>query len=86
LYSPGARHSARPPPPRAPSSSPPATTVRRITYTPANDGAEVVLIRIEGAGHTWPGHPSPIKFLGKSTTDIDANDLIWDFFVARPMK
>jgi len=28
----------------------------------------------------------PVSFIGKSTLDISANDLIWDFFGKHPMK
>jgi polyhydroxybutyrate depolymerase len=62
------------------------TTVKRTTYGPGKDGAEVVLIAIEGGGHTWPGKKPPIGFLGKSTLDIAANDVIWQFFQKHPMK
>ena len=62
------------------------TKVRTKTYGPAKDGAEVVLIEIEGGGHTWPGQKAPISFLGRSTLDISANDLMWDFFQKHPMK
>ncbi|MCA9122924.1 MAG: prolyl oligopeptidase family serine peptidase [Planctomycetaceae bacterium] len=62
------------------------TTVRRKFYGPGKNGTEVVLIEIEGGGHTWPGQKSPLKFLGKSTLDISANDLIWEFFQKHPMK
>lgn len=57
------------------------TSVRRYTYGPGKDGTEVVLYRIEGGGHTWPGSNTFFKgILGKSTHDIDANELIWEFF------
>jgi polyhydroxybutyrate depolymerase len=56
------------------------TTVRQLTYGPGKNGSEVILIEIEGGGHTWPGHKSLIPFLGKTTLDISANDLMWDFF------
>jgi polyhydroxybutyrate depolymerase len=62
------------------------TTVKQKTYGPGQDGAEVVLIEIEGGGHTWPGQKPAIGFLGKSTLDISANDLIWQFFQKHPMK
>jgi polyhydroxybutyrate depolymerase len=61
-------------------------TVTRKTYGPGKDGAEVVLIEIEGGGHTWPGQEPRVKFLGKSTKDISANDLMWEFFQKHPMK
>ncbi len=62
------------------------TTVRKEVYGPGQDGAEVVLISIKGGGHTWPGRKPPVSFIGKSTLDISANDLIWDFFGKHPMK
>ncbi len=61
------------------------TTVTRKTWGPGKDGAEVILYTIEGGGHTWPGRPRFVEFLGKSTRDISANDLIWDFFQKHPM-
>lgn len=62
------------------------TTVERRTWGPGTDGAEVILYIVAGGGHTWPGRERPIKFLGKSTRDISANDLIWEFFEKHPMK
>lgn len=61
------------------------TRVVRKTYGSGRDGSEVVLILIEGGGHTWPGRETRLKFLGRSTREISANDLLWDFFVAHPM-
>jgi len=63
------------------------TTVMQRTYGPGTDGAEVVLLVIKGGGHTWPGREPPSRLLfGKSTKDISANDLIWEFFKKHPMK
>ena len=62
------------------------TTVQRKLYGHGKDGAEVVLFVIDGGGHTWPGKQPPVKFLGKSTKNISANDLIWEFFEKHPMK
>jgi polyhydroxybutyrate depolymerase len=62
------------------------TKVKMKTYGPAKDGAEVVLFEIEGGGHTWPGRDPLVRFLGKSSKDISANDLIWEFFQKHPMK
>ncbi len=61
------------------------TRVVRKVYGGGADGAEVVLIVIEGGGHTWPGRDAYRKRLGVSTKDISANDLMWDFFRAHPM-
>ena len=62
------------------------TTAKRITYGPGKNGAEVVLVEIEGTGHTWPGMPPPVTFLGKSTKNVSANDMMWEFFRKHPMK
>jgi polyhydroxybutyrate depolymerase len=62
------------------------TMVIRKKYGPGKDDAEVILYTIEGGGHTWPGEKSRVAFLGKSTFDISANDLIWEFFQKHPMK
>jgi polyhydroxybutyrate depolymerase len=60
------------------------TSIRK-SYGPGKEGAEVVLIEIEGGGHTWPGQEPRVKFLGKSTKDISANDMMWEFFEKHPM-
>jgi polyhydroxybutyrate depolymerase len=62
------------------------TSVERATYGPGKNGSEVVLITIEGGGHTWPGREPRLNFLGKSTKNISANDLMWDFFQKHPLK
>jgi polyhydroxybutyrate depolymerase len=51
------------------------------------DGTDVVLYRIIGGGHTWPGNPLGLLsslFLGKVCLDIDASELIWKFFADHP--
>lgn len=59
--------------------------VVKKTYGPGKQGAEVVLYAVEGGGHTWPGRRSPIQLIGRSTLNISANDLIWEFFEKHPM-
>jgi polyhydroxybutyrate depolymerase len=54
--------------------------VTRQTYGGGKRGAAVVLITIEGGGHTWPGMAPMVAFLGKSAMNISANDLMWEFF------
>ena len=56
------------------------TNVIKKTYAAKAGGSEVVLIEIEGGGHTWPGVDPPVQFIGKSTKDVSANDMIWEFF------
>ncbi|MGH7192480.1 MAG: alpha/beta hydrolase family esterase [Candidatus Saccharimonadales bacterium] len=55
-------------------------TVTRKNYGAGKGGAEVALVVIDGAGHTWPGKKPPTRMLGKSALNISANDLMWDFF------
>ncbi len=61
-------------------------TVTRKTYGGGKDGTEVVLVLIEGGGHTWPGMRSPAKILGKSELNVSANDLMWEFFQKHKLK
>jgi polyhydroxybutyrate depolymerase len=42
--------------------------------------ASVTLCLIEGAGHCWPGQPCRLPGLGEPTTDIDANEVMWELF------
>jgi polyhydroxybutyrate depolymerase len=65
---------------RYPEQARDGTTVTRTTYSGGKNGSEVVLITIEGGGHSWPGLDWHPELLGKSTKNISANDLIWDFF------
>jgi polyhydroxybutyrate depolymerase len=60
--------------------------ITKKTYGPGSDRAEVVLFTIEGGGHTWPGVDLKLPFLGKTTQNIAATDLIWDFFQKHPIK
>ena len=57
-------------------------TATRYTYAPCRNGTEVVLWKLTGAGHVWPGglqdYLTPV--LGKSTLVIDANAEMWRFF------
>jgi hypothetical protein len=70
---------------KLPDTAHDGTTVTKKTYGPGRQGAEVVLLVIEGGGHTWPGHMTIEKLLGKATQQISANDLIWEFFQKHPM-
>jgi polyhydroxybutyrate depolymerase len=42
----------------------------------------VVLYTIEGGGHTWPGgwQYYPEERIGKTCRDINASELMWEFF------
>ncbi|HKK42459.1 MAG TPA: PHB depolymerase family esterase [Bacteroidales bacterium] len=58
------------------------TRVRKMLYPNGVEGTEVILYKIEGGGHTWPGGIQylPVLLIGKTSWDIDANEVIWDFF------
>ncbi|MDZ4818099.1 MAG: PHB depolymerase family esterase [Planctomycetota bacterium] len=56
------------------------TTTIRTTYGPGDEGTEVVLYLVEGAGHTWPGRPPRPHYLGHSTNSFSANAVMWEFF------
>jgi polyhydroxybutyrate depolymerase len=57
--------------------------VTRTSYGGCADGAEAVLYTTEGDGHTWPGSAA-VPRLGPVTQEIDATDLMWEFFEAHP--
>jgi polyhydroxybutyrate depolymerase len=58
------------------------TRVTRKEYTNDANENEVVLYAIDGGGHTWPGgfQYLPAWIIGKTSRDIDANEVIWEFF------
>ncbi|MFM7318135.1 MAG: alpha/beta hydrolase family esterase, partial [bacterium] len=62
------------------------TSITRKTFGHGRDGAEVVLIEIQGGGHTWPGQAPRMQSLGKSTKNISANEVMWEFFEKHPLK
>jgi polyhydroxybutyrate depolymerase len=57
--------------------------VRTTSYADCASDADVVLYTIEGGGHTWPGAVE-VPRLGFTTYEIDATELIWEFFEAHP--
>jgi polyhydroxybutyrate depolymerase len=66
-------------PDRAPGDG---TRVRREPYGPCREGSEVALYAVEGGGHTWPGGYQylPERLIGRTSRDMDASDVIWEFF------
>lgn len=58
------------------------TRVWKEEYANKEEGLRVVLYGIDGGGHRWPGgsgNPRE-KMVGKSSQDINACNVIWDFF------
>jgi polyhydroxybutyrate depolymerase len=56
-------------------------------WTGCMDGAEVALYTVNGGGHNWPGgidaalaNPQYAAFVGVTTQEIDAGELMWEHF------
>lgn len=71
------------------------TTVTRYVYSGGQKGTEVLLYKVAGGGHTWPAHEDKRRLLskiivdkavGKKSRDIDACEVIWDFFKNHPRE
>lgn len=79
-----AAHDGCPPVPAAEATRTNAAghTATRLTYGPCSSGKPVVLWRLTGSGHVWPGAPQKhsTKLLGTATDVIDADTEIWTFF------
>lgn len=58
------------------------TRVEAFAYRSCSSGTPVVLYRIEGGGHTWPGGRQYLgrRLVGRTSRDINASDEIWKFF------
>ena len=61
--------------------------VHRFDYLNCPDQADVILYTIEGGGHSWPGQDDlPEWIVGHTTQDINATQLLWDFYIEHPNK
>lgn len=57
------------------------TKVTRHSYRNAKGESLVIYYEIDGGGHTWPGgNFQPEFLLGKTSKDINASELMWEFF------
>jgi polyhydroxybutyrate depolymerase len=58
------------------------TRVHRDIYSNGTNGTEVILYTIINGGHTWPdGYQYlPKALIGRTSRDINANEVIWEFF------
>ena len=72
----------------APTQTKPAVDTTLFRYRcPAN--ADVELYRITDGGHSWPGSSFSAAVegvIGRTTMLISANDIIWTFFQAHPLR
>jgi len=57
------------------------------TYKSCQQDAGVVLYSVKGAGNTWPGGEQyePENTVGKTSSDLNANEVVWNFFVTRKL-
>jgi polyhydroxybutyrate depolymerase len=53
-----------------------------VNYGCPDPDNELVLVSIQGGGHTWPGAAATMPDLneGKTSRDLNASQFIWDFF------
>ncbi|WP_373532563.1 PHB depolymerase family esterase [Vampirovibrio sp.] len=54
-----------------------------LRNTRTQNGKCVMLYQIHGGGHTWPGSEVPLRyipFLGRQSRNLNASELIWEFF------
>ena len=57
------------------------STITPIQYTQCAQDANVVFYTIADGGHSWPGGGKlPEWIVGKTSMDIDATRLIWEYF------
>jgi polyhydroxybutyrate depolymerase len=63
------------------------TSVRRLAYKNCAENADVILYTVEGGGHTWPGgKPLPEWTVGRTTREINATRVMWEFFLQHPRR
>ncbi len=68
-----------------PDSEDDGTTTQVERYAECDAGADVVLVRVEGGGHTWPGGYRYSMTVGPVAMDFDADALMLEFFQQHPM-
>jgi len=64
-----------------PEELPAQGDVEGLRYRDCDQNAEVLFYIINGGGHSWPGGGYlPKVIVGNTTQDIDATEIMWDFF------
>ena len=62
-------------------------SVRRLAYTNCAENADVILYTVEGGGHSRPGgKPLPESMVGRTSSEINASRVMWEFFVQHPQR
>lgn len=61
--------------------------VHGIQFTNCTSNSDVVFYTIEGGGHSWPGGGSlPRIIVGSTNRDINATEMMWEFFRQHPLS
>ncbi len=70
---------------KLPASEKGGKETKTFTFSGCHDNAQVVLYSVKGAGNTWPGGEqySSEKEVGKTSNDLNANEIIWSFLGTR---
>ncbi|MCX8037176.1 MAG: hypothetical protein N3D11_09065 [Candidatus Sumerlaeia bacterium] len=57
--------------------------VAAVSYGPGRENSEVVFYTVKELGHVWPGGRRVLseRLVGKASNVLDANDVIWNFFL-----
>jgi poly(3-hydroxybutyrate) depolymerase/predicted Ser/Thr protein kinase len=70
-----------------PTDLPSSGEVSGFQYSPCYKDGDVILYTIHGGGHTWPGGDALPKWItGRTSQDIDATRVMWEFFESHPME
>jgi polyhydroxybutyrate depolymerase len=72
---------------KLPLSAKGAMETKVDTYNGCQQSAQVLLYSVKGAGNTWPGGEQyeAENTIGKTSEDLNANELIWNFFTTRKL-
>ncbi len=60
--------------------------VRTETFGSGRERAEIIFVTVADQGHTWAGGKSllPERWVGKTSSKLNATDFIWNFFKQHP--
>lgn len=65
---------------------PQSGSVSGMRYQGGTNNAEVVFYIVAGGGHSWPGgQKMPAFIVGRTSPDVDATRLMWNFFQHHPL-
>jgi polyhydroxybutyrate depolymerase len=56
-----------------------STVVHRYVYSGGTNGTQVILFKVDGGGHTWPGGVLYSQYVGAVTSHIDGSAQIWKY-------